>query len=182
MPRLGHRSLTANDAPVSEGRQRLRRHGGALRMFACLGIASWALLAPSVIPSAAEEATTAPTCTGCSRPNVVKHQSRSRGSARSSSRTRAQPVANRARLDNEGAWAGVSTGPCIMTWRWSIDISNGAISGAKATGQVARNGLAHGAMVVFGKTYKFVGRFNGTAAAGTWKSAECSGGWTAAKS
>jgi len=179
MPRLGCWSGNANGASAGR-RSRLRWFGGTCRLSACLGLALWALIAPAG-PSAAEEATTAPTCTGCSRPGVAK-KAKPRKSVRAAPRAAARSAGNRAGVNNDGAWAGVSRGPCIVTWNWAIDVSNGAVSGRKVTGQVARSGTIRGVMVVFSKSYKFTGHMNGATGSGTWTSAECSGSWTATKS
>lgn len=140
-------------------------------------IALSALTTFPVHPAAAQEATTAPTCTGCSGSQTVKRQSKPHKQSRSTPKAAPKPAIN-----NEGTWRGVSKGPCIVTWRWTVELSNGSISGKNTTGHVARSGAASGTMVVFGKTYKFFGRFNGSGGSGTWKSAECGGNWTAAKS
>jgi len=158
------------------------RYGSASRVSACIAIAVWVLGTILVAPSIAEEATTPPTCTGCSGSGVVKHRSKPQRSVRASPKAAARAVTNRPAINNDGSWSGVSTGPCIVTWRWSLDVINGTISGRKTTGQVSRTGSVGGAMVVFGKTYKFSGRFHGSVGSGAWRSAECSGTWTAAKS
>ena len=133
------------------------------------------LLGVPAYPSVAQEATTAPTCTGCSK---------SRQATRQAARCRrpAAPKAAARVVNNEGTWAGASSGPCIMTWRWTIHISNGAITGNKTSGNITRSGSGRGVMVVFGKSYRFAGQFRGNSASGTWTGAKCSGGWTGAKS
>lgn len=139
-----------------------------LALACCLlGVPAW--------PSVAQEATTAPTCTGCSK--AGKPPAKPRAAARAAPKAAARSVVN-----NEGAWSGTSSGPCIMTWRWTIHISNGTISGNKVSGNITRGGSGRGVMVVFGKSYRFAGQFRGTSASGTWTSAECSGGWTGTKS
>lgn len=144
---------------------------------ACVALALFAMNPIFVQPSVAEEATTSPTCTGCSRAPAAKRHAKPERAPRAAAR----PAA-RAAVNNEGAWSGVSTGPCILTWKWTIGVSGGAITGHKVSGSVARTGAARGAMVVFGKTYNFVGHFNGGSGSGTWKSVECSGSWTATRS
>jgi hypothetical protein len=154
------------------------------RMSLSVAVALSTLTTFSVHPAAAEEATTAPTCTGCSGSQAVKTRSKPPRESRSAPRrTRSAPKpAAKPGINNEGSWSGVSKGPCIVTWRWTVEVTNGSISGKNTTGHVSRTGAASGAMVVFGKTYKFVGRFDGSTGAGTWKSVECGGTWTSAKS
>jgi hypothetical protein len=150
------------------------------RRVSLIAATALALFASSpwvVQPSAAEEATTAPTCTGCSRAPAAKHRAKPQRASRAAARPAAKPAVN-----NDGAWDGVSRGPCIVTWKWTIGVSGGIITGHNTSGSVARGGQTHGSMVVFGKTYRFSGRFNGGTGAGTWKSVECSGSWTATKS
>jgi hypothetical protein len=82
-----------------------------------------------------------------------------------------------------GAWKGVSTGGCIPTWSWTLQISDGGdISGSGAVGKVARGGGASGTMTVLGVAYHFAGRFSAGTAAGTWKRDDgCAGAWTATR-
>lgn len=88
----------------------------------------------------------------------------------------------------DGTWAGVSTGPCIPRWTWSLQADNGVLvgaSGSNLTGQVNRNGALTGVMVVFGSNYDFVGHMNEGEASGTWVTPGprgCSGTWVATKS
>jgi hypothetical protein len=88
----------------------------------------------------------------------------------------------------DGTWAGVSTGPCILRWTWSLQASNGVLvgaSGANLTGQVNRSGAATGTMVVLGSHYDFVGHMNESEASGTWVDPGprgCTGTWVATKS
>ena len=83
----------------------------------------------------------------------------------------------------DGNWAGMSGGPCIGKFGWTLQVSNGVISGNNTTGQIARSGATNGDMVVMGKHYLFKGvsRASGQAA-GTWTSSNCSGSWTAVRS
>ena len=83
----------------------------------------------------------------------------------------------------DGSWAGVSVGPCIGKFGWTLQVSNGVISGNNTTGQIARSGATRGDMVVMGKHYLFKGvsRASGQAS-GTWTSPSCSGNWTAVRS
>jgi hypothetical protein len=155
----------------------LLRHIGA-----CLALACFILIGPAVDRSAAQEATTAPTCTGCSRAPVVKRTPKPRAAPRAAPRTPAGPAAARTAVSADGRWAGVSTGPCIPTWRWTLQVSDGVVSGSGATGQVSRAGAIRGVMKVLGKAYNFVGRMGGTTGSGTWRSVECSGAWTAVRS
>lgn len=142
---------------------------------AALACAPLALVLSGPAPATAQEATTAPTCTGCS-PGAVKRSAKPRAAVRAAPRETARPA-----VDNEGRWVGVSTGPCIVTWRWRVKISHGTLSGKNATGQVARSGASRGVMTVFGKTYRFSGRFGGATASGTWVGPACSGAWSASK-
>jgi hypothetical protein len=147
----------------------LLRKTGASLALACLVV-----IGPA--PSVAQEATTAPTCTGCSRTPVVKRTPKPRAAVRAAPRA-AAPVA----VSADGRWAGVSTGPCIPTWRWTLQVSDGVVSGSGATGQASR-GSIRGVMKVLGRAYHFVGRMGGTTGSGTWRSNECSGAWTAVRS
>ena len=83
----------------------------------------------------------------------------------------------------DGSWAGMSVGPCIGKFGWTLQVSNGVISGSSTTGQIARSGATNGDMVVLGKHYLFKGvtRASGQAS-GTWTSPNCSGNWTAVRS
>ena len=83
----------------------------------------------------------------------------------------------------DGSWAGMSVGPCIGKFGWTLQVSNGVISGNNTTGQITRSGATNGDMVVLGKHYLFrgVSRASGQAS-GTWTSPNCSGHWTAVRS
>jgi len=84
----------------------------------------------------------------------------------------------------DGSWAGVSVGRCIGQLGWSVQVSNGVISGPGTTGGVKRNGTLNGVMEALGTRYVFkgVGHASGQAS-GTWTSSpECSGSWTAVRS
>jgi hypothetical protein len=82
-----------------------------------------------------------------------------------------------------GTWNGVSTGHCIAAWTWTLQVSNGAISGSGTNGRVTEGGAINGVMVVLGTAYNFVGHLNPKEASGTWTSRPgCFGGWTATKS
>jgi hypothetical protein len=86
-------------------------------------------------------------------------------------------------ISMDGTWAGVSSGHCIPTWPWSIQISRGVISGNGTSGQISSGGAARGAMEVLGTVYNFVGHFGAREAAGTFRTAAgCTGQWTATKS
>ena len=150
-------------------------------MTGCLARLALACLLLGVpYPSAAQEATTAPTCTGCSK--AGKPAKPRAAAPRAAPRTPARAPAARSVVDNDGTWTGSSSGPCIMTWRWTIQIGNGTISGNRTSGSITRGGAGRGVMVVFGKSYRFAGQFRGTSASGRWTSAECSGSWTGTKS
>jgi hypothetical protein len=172
MPRLVDRSGNASEGAAAWRKQ-------SWRAAACFAIGLWALATFAVRPSVAQEATTAPTCTGCTPSKAAKPKSKPRKPERVS---RARAPVTTGRVASEGSWRGASTGPCIPTWRWTIGIESGSISGDKTTGRVSSNGQARGAMIVFGTTYNFVGHFGATVGSGTWKSHECSGTWSAAKS
>jgi hypothetical protein len=153
--------------------------------LACAGAACFILM--GLVHSGAQEATTSPTCTGCARPDVAKRQAKPRAAPRAAPRESSAPrmpsrSAPSRSVNNDGRWAGVSTGPCIPTWRWTLQVGNGAVSGRNTTGQISRSGAMQGVMVVLGKAYRFTGRMSGTAGSGKWVSAECSGVWSAAKS
>jgi hypothetical protein len=82
-----------------------------------------------------------------------------------------------------GTWNGVSTGHCIAAWTWTLQVSNGVISGSGTNGRVTEGGGINGVMVVLGTAYNFVGHLNPKEASGTWTSRPgCFGGWTATKS
>lgn len=149
----------------------------SLRACARLGLACFILAVPAAHPSLAQEATTAPTCTGCSRPPAVKRPAKPHVAAPAKPRAAARPAVN-----NEGTWSGASVGPCIPRWTWTIEVNGGVISGRNTSGHVARGGAGQGVMVVFGKSYRFRGQFRGTSAGGTWTSESCSGSWTGTRS
>jgi len=174
MPRFCGRSADFIDAVAAP-----RRRAGAI---GCVALALVATAPVFVQPSSAEEATTAPTCTGCSRAPAAKHQAKPQRAPRAAARPAPRAAPRAASVNNDGAWSGMSSGPCIPNWKWTLGIGGGAITGHNVSGSVARGGQARGAMVVFGKTYNFIGHFNGGTGAGTWKSAECAGSWTATKS
>jgi hypothetical protein len=82
-----------------------------------------------------------------------------------------------------GTWSGVSTGHCIAGWSWTLQVSNGIISGRATSGRVSGGGAIGGAMEVVGTTYNFVGHMHRDEASGTWKSRPgCFGTWTATRS
>ena len=82
-----------------------------------------------------------------------------------------------------GAWSGVSTGHCIAAWSWTLQVSNGIISGRATSGRVSGGGAISGAMEVVGTIYNFVGHMRRDEASGTWTSRPgCFGRWTATKS
>jgi len=147
------------------------------RVTTRLGLACFLLAVPAAYPSVAQEATTSPTCTGCSRPPAAQRPAKPHAAAPAKPRAVARPAVN-----NEGTWTGASVGPCIPKWTWTIEVNNGVISGKNTSGHVARSGAGQGVMVVFDKSYRFRGQFRGTSGSGTWSSAECSGSWTGAKS
>jgi hypothetical protein len=161
----------------------------ACRMAVSLSIVAGVVATADCRRAAAEEAATAPTCTGCSSskpeqslsPRSRRTESRhteSRRGERASSRR--EPGGNIAIFD--GNWSGTSTGSCIPNYNWSIHVSNGIISGQQSNGSVSRGGFVNAVMTVNGYLYKVVGRANGSAASGTWSTTgNCSGRWTASR-
>lgn len=126
----------------------------------------------------AQEAGTSPTCTGCSGSTSERTTPRDK---KVTSERRARPRAERA-VSNDGAWAGVSTGDCIITWKWTVTVSNGVMTG-DATGSVSHGGAVRGVMMVHGYRYDFVGHMSGASGSGTWRTTgNCSGGWTVSRS
>lgn len=129
----------------------------------------------------AQEAETAPTCTGCSNSNTPR--SSLRGAKPRSAKNPQLRAETGSLASYNGAWGGVSSGGCIATWNWTIQVSNGIISGNNVSGRVSRAGSASGHMVVLGTTYIFAGHLGSSQASGTWTAGGgCSGRWTAAKS
>jgi len=123
----------------------------------------------------AEEAGTAPTCTGCSESSTERTKPiRKRSSSERQTSTAAA-------VRNDGPWQGVSVGPCIMTWTWTINVGNGTLTGDQTRGTVSSAGAVRGTMIVFSSSYVFVGHLNGSRGSGTWHTRECSGTWTAAR-
>jgi hypothetical protein len=80
----------------------------------------------------------------------------------------------------EGTWHGVSTGPCIHDYTWTLDVRNGIMSSSSAEGHVSLGGTTNGSMTVLGTRYVFKGRpVSRSAIAGTWTRPDgCSGKWT----
>src|SRR5262245_46168938 len=114
----------------------------------------------------AEEAGTSPTCTGCEGP--------SQGSLHpvkppAPSKPRRPIVKAGPPVNFDGSWSGVSIGPCVLTWRWTIQIRNGVVSGSNASGHVSPAGVISGHMVVFRSTYNFIGQISGSHISGTWR-------------
>lgn len=130
----------------------------------------------------AEEAGTSPTCTGCDGSSQGSPSRPKTFHPKPSASKKAKPVAARALVSSNGSWSGASTGPCIPTWPWTLQVSNGVISGSGTNGHVSPAGVWSGKMVVLGTAYNFVGQTSGSRASGTWKSVECSGRWSANKS
>ena len=84
----------------------------------------------------------------------------------------------------DGSWSGMSVGTCIGQYAWTLQVSNGVISGNNTTGQIARRGATNGDMVVMGTHFLFKGVTHTSGKAfGTWTSSpKCSGSWTAVRS
>lgn len=83
----------------------------------------------------------------------------------------------------DGTWVGISTGTCIGSGGWVIQISNGILSGNGAHGRVVRGGSVSGAMDLLGTSYFFQGRLTPTGGFGTWKTVTgCAGKWSTSKS
>ena len=73
----------------------------------------------------------------------------------------------------------VSTGRCVPSWSWTLQVSNGIISGPTTSGRVSAGGAVSGAM----GEYNFVGHMHRDGASGTWKSRPgCFGTWAATRS
>jgi hypothetical protein len=139
------------------------------------------LIAMSCVAALAQEAGTSPTCTGCtaqpraSSPNVPRGP-KARKAEQGGSIARSSAIF-------DGAWSGTSTGSCIMTWNWKIEVSNGVISGNNVSGHISSSGSISGSMTVFGSKYDFSGHVNTAQGGGTWiTTGNCSGRWTIAKS
>jgi len=97
--------------------------------------------------------------------------------------SRGPATEGRAAAGVDGTWAVSATGRCVPPWQLTFLISNGAISGSGATGQVSRGGSAHGQVVVLGLRFDFIGRFGAHQASGTFTGADgCPGTWSATKS
>lgn len=90
------------------------------------------------------------------------------------------------KIPADGTWTGVSAGPCIVTWHWTINVGNGVVTGtSNATGHVTPGGTITGNMTVFGQRYDFIGHMIGKVGSGTWVNRGprgCSGSWTSTKS
>ncbi len=88
----------------------------------------------------------------------------------------------RASYSYDGSWSGVSTGSCINRFSWTVQITNGVLSGGNTVGHVSRGGVVNGIMTVVGKPYRFVGRGRRDQFAGTWTApGPCSGRWIATR-
>ena len=154
----------------------------ACRMAVSLSIAAGIVAAADCRRAAAEEAATAPTCTGCSSSKPERSLSpRSRHTeSRRAERTasRREPAGN----SYDGNWSGQSTGSCIPNYNWSIHVSNGVISGSQSNGSVTRGGFVRATMTVNGYLYAVTGRASTSTASGTWRTTgNCSGRWTASR-
>jgi hypothetical protein len=181
--RLGHKRLS---------HKRLRRIDFSTLTNATRGGLFSLAIAVAIVVAAdwhearAEEAGTAPTCTGCSdsktsssREARTHHQEPKAPRHRNVSSAR-NPGGGLAGFD--GAWAGLSTGHCIPNYNWTIQVGNGVISGG-ASGSVSRGGHVRASMMVNGYRYDVVGQARGSNASGTWSTTgDCSGRWTATKS
>src|ERR1043165_615918 len=111
-----------------------RRGKHGLILAVCLALL---LAAVGAYPGATQETTTSPSCTGCSRSKAVKRPPRKAAHA--------GPREARPAVNNNGSWSAVATGPCIRTWRWSIDVNNGIISGSRINRTGGGDGGARGA-------------------------------------
>jgi hypothetical protein len=132
---------------------------------------------------AAQEAGTSPTCTGCEGPPHAVPSRPKPHVGPSAPNKASRPKADTGPSGGyDGAWSGVSTGACITTWQWAVQISNGIMSGNHITGHVSRGGAVSGSMVVFGTQYDFTGHMGGGSASGGWTTGKnCSGRWTATR-
>ena len=188
LPTLGQRISLAQASLWSGVFDNFVGGGNVRRAYLCLPIVTAAVFAFICYQAAAQEAGTTPTCTGCSNSNASAGRgsptnTRSRNTKRVSSKNSQLRAETGSLLGYNGTWSGVSTGHCIATWNWKIEVNNGNISGNNISGHVSRGGSANGSMIVFGTRYNFVGHMSLNQATGTWTTGgNCSGGWTAAKS
>ena len=181
------RACSGNSAELRSQRGRIDRgyfHGRLVRRaFPSILAAAGLLMMLGGHEVGAEEAGTSPTCTGCdvptpSPPHIIKPSAPSKPSRPSA--PAAAPAVN-----SDGSWTGVSSGHCIITWHWTVQVSRGIMTGEKTSGHVSREGAVNGHMTVFGSTYDFIGKMIGGRGSGTWRQrndATCSGDWTANKS
>jgi hypothetical protein len=110
----------------------------------------------------------------------ARHSAKPRAAKRAASESREE---NRASGSADGAWAISATGRCVPPWSLTFLISDGAISGSGATGQISRGGSAHGNAVILGIKFDFIGHFGGRQATGTFVGPDgCPGQWTGTKS
>jgi hypothetical protein len=156
-------------------------HGGPVG-GASLSILAAAALLMMVAGHAvvAEEAGTLPTCTGCEGPSPgALHPAKPPAPGKPA---KPSPAAGPS-TNYDGSWSGVSSGACILTWRWTVQVRNGVVSGSSTSGHVSPAGIMSGHMTVFRTTYEFIGKISGSHITGTWKSPDkCTGTWTANKS
>jgi len=152
---------------------------GVGRAFRSTVAAVALLMAAAGQPVIAEEAGTVPTCTGCDGPPpAAVHPAKPPAPGKPPKPAPAGPTTS-----YDGSWSGVSVGSCIITWRWTVQVRNGIVSGSSATGRVSAAGIMSGHMTVFRTTYEFVGKISGSHITGTWRTPDkCTGTWTANKS
>jgi hypothetical protein len=110
----------------------------------------------------------------------ARHNAKPRAAKKEPSESRAE---SRASGSVDGTWAISATGRCVPPWSLTFLISDGAISGSGATGQISRGGSARGNAVVLGLKFDFIGHFGGRQATGTFVGPDgCPGQWTGTKS
>jgi hypothetical protein len=110
----------------------------------------------------------------------ARHSAKPRAAKRTSPESKTE---SRASGSADGTWAISATGRCVPPWSLTFLISDGAISGSGASGQVSRGGSAHGNAVILGIKFDFIGHFGGRQATGTFVGPDgCPGQWTGTKS
>src|SRR5262249_13035251 len=140
-------------SPCEEARVRRSWTSGRIvsRAFQSILVAAGLLALVAGHEVVAEEAGTSPTCTGCDggpQEGAVHPAKRPAPSKPPRPIVKAGPTVN-----FDGAWSGVSSGHCILTWHWTIQVRNGVVSGSDASGHVSPAGVISGRMVVFRSTY-----------------------------
>jgi hypothetical protein len=164
-----------------------RKVGKSSRLFAVIAFAGMLALHLSGTPARAQAGSTGGTIgktdksvSGGEEEEPARHSARPRAAKRASSEARTE---SRASGSVDGTWAISATGRCVPPWSLTFLISDGAISGSGATGQISRGGSAHGNAVILGIKFDFIGHFGGRQATGTFVGPDgCPGQWTGTKS